>query len=582
MRHEPAAWPGADGPGRACCARSSPSHCWPTSASAPSPSRTSCRAGEARPRPAAGLCRGALQRGRRGPEGPAARHGARGHGQQRGAVRRLRRPGRAPGRPGAREPAEPQVRQRRARGGAYRPGGEGAGAGGGPAAQAGLADDEARCAPRRRGPAAGGDNRFRPAGRDSARAAAATATPRAGGAMAAAFSKLQKPGDPVALQSLCRPARAAHGCASTACSPTDVRVVPAAAGGPKGLVLLPLDRFLFGRWLPQATHPCTCWAPRSVRGAWPRLPARPDAALAAAGRGLRDPGLPARAGSHARRPRWSRTFGARLVAAAAGPRGRGAGASPLPAACLHQPRPPALLHRRDAWRTPLGWAGPMRPTLQPARPGRPGWSAWCSATRATPLPLPAARLPQPAGGADPHNLAGRSWPAAPSPFALAPVQDVPGGPRGHLLGRRHHRLPPAPALCRRWRGPGAVPALPARGRARLAGQGLDAPPRHAARWTTWCCWRRHPDWMATLPHAKLPDRNDFKSYGDDIAGRERVWRRAVAESERLADEFAELVVAASPVDALPLALTTRRGPTGRARLNSQPATNKDEKGTTWL
>ncbi|HPT57387.1 MAG TPA: phospholipase, partial [Casimicrobium sp.] len=32
-------------------------------------------------------------------------------------------------------------------------------------------------------------------------------------------------------------------------TPSDVRVIPAAAGGPKGLTLLPLDRFLFGEWL---------------------------------------------------------------------------------------------------------------------------------------------------------------------------------------------------------------------------------------------------------------------------------------------------------------------------------------------
>ena len=31
--------------------------------------------------------------------------------------------------------------------------------------------------------------------------------------------------------------------------PADVRVIPGAAGGPKGLVLNPLDRFLFGHWL---------------------------------------------------------------------------------------------------------------------------------------------------------------------------------------------------------------------------------------------------------------------------------------------------------------------------------------------
>ena len=31
--------------------------------------------------------------------------------------------------------------------------------------------------------------------------------------------------------------------------PEQVRAIPAAAGGPKGLILNPLDRFLFGEWL---------------------------------------------------------------------------------------------------------------------------------------------------------------------------------------------------------------------------------------------------------------------------------------------------------------------------------------------
>lgn len=37
--------------------------------------------------------------------------------------------------------------------------------------------------------------------------------------------------------------------------PQDVRVVPAAAGGPKGLVLGPLDRFIFGDWLAASSQP---------------------------------------------------------------------------------------------------------------------------------------------------------------------------------------------------------------------------------------------------------------------------------------------------------------------------------------
>ena len=32
-------------------------------------------------------------------------------------------------------------------------------------------------------------------------------------------------------------------------TPADVLAVPGAAGGPKGLILNPLDRFLFGHWL---------------------------------------------------------------------------------------------------------------------------------------------------------------------------------------------------------------------------------------------------------------------------------------------------------------------------------------------
>jgi hypothetical protein len=61
-----------------------------------------------------------------------------------------------------------------------------------------------------------------------------------------------------------------------------------------------------------------------------------------------------------------------------------------------------------------------------------------------------------------------------------------------------------------------------------------------------------PEWVkATLPNAKLPDRGDFKAYGERIAERQRDWRRAVAESARLAEEFAALLQRPS-LDAQPL------------------------------
>jgi hypothetical protein len=58
--------------------------------------------------------------------------------------------------------------------------------------------------------------------------------------------------------------------------------------------------------------------------------------------------------------------------------------------------------------------------------------------------------------------------------------------------------------------------------------------------------------VASLPGGKLPDRSDFKAYGDDEAARQRTWRRAVAESQRLADELAERVGRQSVDDVLPL------------------------------
>ena len=49
---------------------------------------------------------------------------------------------------------------------------------------------------------------------------------------------------PVALQHL-----QAQGLA-----PQDITVMPGAAGGPKGLILGPLDRFIFGDWLPSSNQ----------------------------------------------------------------------------------------------------------------------------------------------------------------------------------------------------------------------------------------------------------------------------------------------------------------------------------------
>lgn len=58
------------------------------------------------------------------------------------------------------------------------------------------------------------------------------------------------------------------------------------------------------------------------------------------------------------------------------------------------------------------------------------------------------------------------------------------------------------------------------------------------------------EYLDALPHRKLPDRNDFKRFMGDDDGRLRYWRRAMAESARLRDEFAELVASGRIADGM--------------------------------
>lgn len=58
------------------------------------------------------------------------------------------------------------------------------------------------------------------------------------------------------------------------------------------------------------------------------------------------------------------------------------------------------------------------------------------------------------------------------------------------------------------------------------------------------------EYLQRLPHRKLPDRTDFKRYLGDDDGRERYWRKAMLESQRLGDEFLQLADKSAIVDRL--------------------------------
>ncbi len=49
------------------------------------------------------------------------------------------------------------------------------------------------------------------------------------------------------------------------------------------------------------------------------------------------------------------------------------------------------------------------------------------------------------------------------------------------------------------------------------------------------------EWARTLPDGKIPDRQDFHVYADNFAGREKAWSGAVIQSEQLVREFKEFL-----------------------------------------
>jgi hypothetical protein len=138
------------------------------------------------------------------------------------------------------------------------------------------------------------------------------------------------------------------------------------------------------------------------------------------------------------------------------------------------------------------------------------------------------------------------------PFWLDAVHDIPGAPRGaywdggitdYHLHLDYGQMAEGLVLYPHFQG-SLVPGW------------LDKALKHrhaaTARLTNVVLLVPDPDWVrAAMPNGKLPDRGDFKAYGERVAERQRDWRRAVEESERLTDEFVR-VVERDSVEAQPL------------------------------
>jgi hypothetical protein len=335
--------------------------------------------------------------------------------------------------------------------------------------------------------------------------------------------------------------------------PGDVRVIPAAAGGPKGLILNPLDRFVFGEWLPRSAQSVHLLG--ASIGAWRMASAclvDPAAQLAQ----MADDYIHqqyAHAPGKAPTPHHvSEVFGAKLRQRFAG---HEAELLAHPRFRLHvfTSRGRHVLRRQGRLRTPLGYMGAFAANTV-SRRAMGGWLErviFSDAREPLPLHLGDYRTQQVDLSAD--NLQPSILASCSIPFWLDAVHDIPGAPPGaywdggitdyhlHLdYGSMHDGLVLYPHFQKT-----VIPGW------------LDKALKHRHRATAHLdrvlLLSPRPEWIAKLPNAKLPDRSDFKAYGDDFAGRVAAWKRALGESQRLADEFAELVAAGRPIEAEPLA-----------------------------
>jgi hypothetical protein len=332
----------------------------------------------------------------------------------------------------------------------------------------------------------------------------------------------------------------------------DVRAVAAAAGGPKGLALIPLDRFLFGQWFGPA-GPSVHLVGASI-GAW-RLACGmlrdADAALRQLADDYISESYAPPDGARQTATNVSARFAA-LLAAHFG--GREAELLEHPRLRLHvlasRGRNP-LLQREHQLGTPLGYMAAWASNALSRRALGLWLERLVFSDPREALPLPLSDFPSRRVALSAANLQPAIQASGSIPFWLRAVHDIAGAPRGACwdggITDYHLHWP--------WQ------QLPAS--AESAGLVLypHFEPRLIPGWLDKAWTRRHrhsawldnlvllcpdPAWVARLPGGKLPDRQDFKALRTDE--RVRRWRIAVAESQRLADELAEWLAAGCPVE----------------------------------
>ncbi len=317
--------------------------------------------------------------------------------------------------------------------------------------------------------------------------------------------------------------------------PEHIDVIPAAAGGPKGLILGPLDRFLFGEWLPQSTQPIDLVG--ASIGAWRMATAcldNPVHALEQLSHDYIHQEYKASAGQ--KRPSakqvsddFSQTlhhfYGGRIGEVLNHPRYR-----------LHvvTSRGKHILHKEHPLLTPLGYAGAyVANAVQ-----RKAMGAWLErvvfSSRGA-LPFETSDFATQQMVLNQGNFMPALQASCSIPFVLQAVHDIPDAPKGAYwdggITDYHLHL--------NYKGLVFYPHFQ---QAVVPGW-LDKALKWRHKATPFLdntiVLAPNPEWVNTLPNGKLPDRSDFVSYASDVEGRVNVWQTAISASEQLAQEFSE-------------------------------------------
>jgi len=325
--------------------------------------------------------------------------------------------------------------------------------------------------------------------------------------------------------------------------PEHVGVIPGAAGGPKGLILGPLDRYIFGEWLTHSQHPVDLVG--ASIGAWRMGTACLDRPVAAFQHLERDyiqqhyEPLPDQKRVSAQQV--SDAFGANLQSFYGGRVGE----------ILRHPRYRLhivtshgrhLLHREHPVATPLGYAGAFISNALSRRAlglwlERVVFSAPLSS-----LPFDTQDFRTQTVTLNEDNFMAAMQASCSIPFALQAVHDIPGAPPGAywdggITDYHLHMKWSAPT------GPERALVLYPHFQKQVVPGWLDKswPWRHRASPSldSTLVLAPNPEWVHSLPHQKLPDRKDFIRYANDLPGRMQAWRTAVSASQQLADEFAQ-------------------------------------------